>query len=78
MPRAEALLTTGDLITKSEAISRLAGFGVPDWLIQQVRGRRDGQPVTMGPARRLVGAMLTRRIMRHGIARLSRTTTGSS
>jgi hypothetical protein len=27
LPRAEALLATGDLITKSEAISRLAGFG---------------------------------------------------
>ena len=32
LPRAEALLTAGDLITKSEAISRLAGFGVPDSL----------------------------------------------
>jgi hypothetical protein len=32
LPRAEALLTTGDLITKSEAIGRLAGFGVPDTL----------------------------------------------
>jgi predicted nucleotidyltransferase len=75
LPRAEALLTTGDLITKSEAISRLASFGVPAWLIQQVRGRRDGQPVTAGPGRRLVRAILTRRIMRNGIARL---TTGTS
>src|SRR4051794_12938326 len=31
LPRAEAVLTTGDLITKGEAISRLGGFGVPDW-----------------------------------------------
>jgi predicted nucleotidyltransferase len=72
LPRAEALLTTGDLITKSEAISRLAGFGVPDWLIQQIRRRRDGQPVTFGKIRRLFRALLARRIMQDSIARLSR------
>jgi hypothetical protein len=65
-------LATGDLITKSEAISRLADFGVPDWLAQQVRRRRDGQPVTAGKTRRLSRALLTRRIMQDGIARLSR------
>jgi hypothetical protein len=78
LPRAEALLTTGDLITKSEAISQLAGFGVPEWLVMQVRDRRDGQPVTAGPGRRLTRAMLTRRIMQRGIARLGRLTTGTS
>jgi predicted nucleotidyltransferase len=72
LPRAEAVLTTGDLITKGEAISRLAGFGVPDWLIGQIRGRRDGQPVTVGPAGRVSRAVLARRIMRDGVARLSR------
>jgi predicted nucleotidyltransferase len=72
LPRAEAVLTTGDLITKSEAISRLAGFGVPDWLIQQIRQRRDGQPVTPGKTRRLSRALLTRRIMQDSLARLSR------
>jgi hypothetical protein len=29
LPRAEALLVSGDLITKGEAIGRLASFGVP-------------------------------------------------
>jgi len=29
LPRAEAVLVSGDLITKGEAIGRLAGFGVP-------------------------------------------------
>jgi hypothetical protein len=29
LPRAAALLSSGDLITKSESISRLADFGVP-------------------------------------------------
>src|SRR5712691_911818 len=72
LPRAEAVLTVGDLITKSEAISRLAGFGVPDWLIQEIRRRRDGRPVTVNAPGRLSRALLTRRIMREGLARLSR------
>jgi pimeloyl-ACP methyl ester carboxylesterase/predicted nucleotidyltransferase len=72
LPRAAALLTTGDLITKSEAISRLADFGVPDWLIQEIRHRRDGRPVTAGVPRRLSRARLARRVMHDGVARLSR------
>lgn len=70
LPRAEAVLTTGDLITKSEAISRLPGFGVPDSLSQEIRCRRDGHPVTLSGHRRLSRALLTRRIMQDGIARL--------
>ena len=72
LPRAEALLTSGDLITKSEAISRLAGLGVPDWLAQDIRRRRDGQPVTLSRSRRVFRALLARRIMQDGVARLSR------
>jgi len=71
LPRAAAMLTTGNLITKSEAISHLADFGVPDSLIQEIRRRRDGRPVTLGMPRRLSRALLTRRIMQDGIARLS-------
>jgi predicted nucleotidyltransferase len=47
LPRAEALLAAGDLITKSEAISRLAGFGVPERQLQisAAPGRRyRGEP----------------------------------
>jgi predicted nucleotidyltransferase len=72
LPRAEAVLTTGDLITKSEAIGRLAGFGVPDSLAQEIRGRRDGLPVTVSRRRRLFRAVLARRVMQNGVARLSR------
>ena len=71
LPRAAALLTAGDLITKSEAISRLAGFGVPVSLIQEICARRDGRPVTLGRSRRLSRALLARRIMQDSIARLS-------
>jgi predicted nucleotidyltransferase len=72
LPRAEALLTAGELITKGEAIGRLAGFGVPDWLARDIRGRREGQPAALGPVRRLSRAVLARRLMRDGVARLSR------
>jgi hypothetical protein len=71
LPRPEALLTAGDLITKSEAISRLAGFGVPASLIQEIRGRRDGLFVTMGRRRHLSRALLTRHIMQDVIVRLA-------
>jgi predicted nucleotidyltransferase len=76
LPRAAAVLTTGDLITKSEAISRLADFGVPGSLIQEIRRRRDGHPVTPNTARRLLRALLARRIMKDGIARLGRLSRG--
>ena len=72
LPRAEAVLTTGDLITKSEAISRLADFGVPGSLAQEIRRRRNGHPATLGKPRRLFRGWLARRIMRAGVARLSR------
>jgi predicted nucleotidyltransferase len=71
LPRAEAVLTTGELITKGEAISRLTDFGVPDSLSQEIRRRRDGHPVTLSTHRRLSRARLTRRIMRDGITRLA-------
>jgi predicted nucleotidyltransferase len=71
LPRAEAVLTTGDLITKGQAISRLAGFGVPDTLAQEIRRRRDGDPVVLSRPRRLVRALRARRIMQNGVARLS-------
>ena len=71
LPRAEAVLTGGDLITKTEAISRLADFGVPATLAQQIRRRRDGQVVTLSTAQRFRRARLTRRIMKQGVRRLS-------
>jgi predicted nucleotidyltransferase len=72
LPRAEALLTTGDLITKSEAIRRLPGFGVPAALADQIRRRRDGRDVAVGPLQRIRRAHLARRLMRRGIRQLSR------
>ncbi|HEY6297239.1 MAG TPA: nucleotidyltransferase domain-containing protein [Streptosporangiaceae bacterium] len=72
LPRAEALLSAGDLITKSEAIRRLPSFGVPAALADQIRRRRDGQDVPLGPLERIARARLARRLMRRGIRQLSR------
>jgi predicted nucleotidyltransferase len=72
LPRAEALLTTGDLITKTEAIRRLSRFGVPAALADQVRHRRDGQDVALGVPQRIYRAYLARSLMTRGIRRLSR------
>jgi predicted nucleotidyltransferase len=71
LPRAEAVLTAGDLITKGQAITRLAGFGVPESLVREIRRRRDGDPVVLSRPGRLVRALRARRIMQHGVARLS-------
>jgi hypothetical protein len=70
LPRARAVLTAGELITKSQAISRLADFGVPAWLAAEIRDRRDGRPVAVPAARRARRAVIARRIMRRGVRTL--------
>lgn len=72
LPRISAVLSSGDLITKTEAIGRLADFGVPAWLAGEIRGRRDGQVVRLGPVRKVHRALVARRVMRRGVGRLSR------
>jgi predicted nucleotidyltransferase len=72
LPRAEAVLTTGDLITKSEAISRLAGFGVPAPLAQQIRRHRDGEAAPLSVIQRFRRGRLVRQVMRRELQRLSR------
>lgn len=71
LPRAEALLSSGDLITKSEAISRLGDFGVPAQLALQVRRRRDGDQVSLSRLQRTFRARQVQRIMRTAVQRLS-------
>ncbi|MGH3185851.1 MAG: hypothetical protein ACRDPY_03645 [Streptosporangiaceae bacterium] len=77
LPRISAGLSSGELITKTEAIGRLADFGAPAWLAGEIRGRRDGQvvrlgPVRSGPVRKVYRALVVRRLMRRGVRRLSR------
>lgn len=72
LPRAEAVLTTGDLITKTEAISRLADFGVPATLAEEIRRRRDGEVVTLSDVEKADRARVAGQIMRRGVQRLER------
>jgi Nucleotidyltransferase domain len=76
LPRAEAALATGDLITKGEAIGRLTGFGVPTALVREIRGRRQGEVVALNTVQKLHRARLTRQIMRREVRRLSRLDAG--
>ena len=72
LPRISAVLSGGELITKTEAVSRLADFGVPAWLTGEIRARRNGQVVRLGAVRKVHRALVARRVMRRGVRRLSR------
>lgn len=69
--RAAAVLHDGELITKSEAIGRLADFGVPAWLSDQIRHRRAGEDVSLTKPQRHTRASLVRKIMADGIRDLT-------
>jgi Nucleotidyltransferase domain len=71
LPRAEAVLVRGDLITKGEAIGRLADFGIPAALAQEIRSRRAGHEVALSAVQRLRRGWLARRTMQRGVRRLS-------
>jgi predicted nucleotidyltransferase len=71
LPRAEAVLVSGDLISKGEAIGRLASFGVPAALAQEIKDRRAGHEVKLSAVQRLRRGYRVRQIMRHGLRRLS-------
>jgi len=76
LPRSAAVLGDGELITKSEAIGRLADFGVPAWLSDEIRRRRAGTDVPDTEQHRLTRADLARRIMTDGISQLTATPAG--
>jgi hypothetical protein len=71
LPRAAAVLAAGELITKSQAISRLEDFGVPARLAEQIRLRRAGSQVSVSPLGRVARARLTRKLMIAGIRQLT-------
>lgn len=71
LSRAEAVLTAGDLMTKSEAIRRLPTSGFPRrWRARCAAAGTDR--TSLGPLPRIRRAYLARRLMRRGIRRLSR------
>jgi Nucleotidyltransferase domain len=67
LARADATLTDGTLISKREAIGRLASIGVPTDLAAEIAARRDGLVVHDSPAHRLRRAVMARSLMAHGI-----------
>jgi hypothetical protein len=71
LARTAAVVHDGSLITKSQAIARLADFGVPAWLADQIRRRRVGEPVRVTPSQRLIRAALSRHLMAVGISDLT-------
>jgi len=77
LPRAEAVLTTGELITKSQAMGCLTDFGVPPELAAEIRRRRDGETIAVTAAQRIRRGYAARQIMQRGVARLGRLQPGS-
>jgi len=72
LARADLTIREGRLVPKSAAIDRLDGLGVPPEVVDGVRARRDGQSVELTDAARAERAVLVRRLMADGIARLTR------
>ncbi len=70
LSRAAAVLSVGDLITKTEAIGRLGAFDVPAELAEQIRRRRAGEQIRLTLRQRMLRAWQVRRIMTDGVARL--------
>jgi Nucleotidyltransferase domain len=70
LARADATIREGRLITKSEAIRRLADLGVPLGLVDEVARRRAGEAVVRSMAERRDRAELVRTLLRARIAGL--------
>jgi threonine dehydratase len=70
LARVEATLAHGRLITKHEAMDRLAHFQVPPRLIGEIQRRREGEHVPTTPTYRLRRARLVRTLVAEGIRSL--------
>jgi hypothetical protein len=68
--RAEATIRDGTLITKSEAIARMADRGVPREIVDGIARRRRGQQVPMREDQRQDRALVVRGFLTEEIARL--------
>ena len=71
LARAEVTLHDGRLITKQEALPRLAGLGVDPALVAEITQRRQGATVHLSAGQRLQRARHVRRVMTRGIAALT-------
>lgn len=70
LPRAQAAITEGVLLTKSQAIAQLEAFEVPDWLRQDMLSRRRGWATDTSRKFRARRARVARDAVRRGVQRL--------
>lgn len=70
LPRASAVLTSGELITKTRAIEGLEEFSVPGRLIEEVSHRRSGEPVSVTLPHRARRAGAARDLVAAGVRQL--------
>ena len=71
LARAATTLQDGRLITKREALPRLAGLGVDADLVAEIARRREGRPVALSARQRLGRARHVRLVMARGISALT-------
>jgi hypothetical protein len=71
LARADATLREGALVTKQEALQRLATLGVDPALVAGMTRRRQGLQVHLSAGQRLQRARHVRRVMTRGIAGLT-------
>jgi len=71
LARADMTLRDGRLVTKQEALPRLAALGVEPAVVAEMTERRDGRPVQLSARQRLARARHVRRVMARGIAELT-------
>ncbi len=70
LPRAQAAITEGVLMTKTQAIAQLSDFDVPDWVRQDMLARRRGWAHPMGMRVKVRRAKVAREAVRRGASRL--------
>jgi hypothetical protein len=68
--RADATISDGTLITKSEAIARMADGGLPRDVVDGVARRRQGEQVALSDDERRDRAVVVRRFLTEEITRL--------
>jgi hypothetical protein len=70
LPRAQAALAEGELLTKTQAIAQLSEFDVPDWVRQDMLARRRGWATTTGTRFKMRRARVVRDVVHRGVERL--------
>jgi hypothetical protein len=70
LPRAQAAMTDGVLLTKTQAIAQLSEFDVPEWLRRDLLARRRGWAREHGLRFRIRRAKVAQRAVQAGVERL--------